>query len=158
MITYHFIGLGGIGMSALARILLQQGHRVQGSDRTPSALLEQLHGFQKQMCRGRGSGSIFQPELWIHLDVIPSRGDCLDVPAESGVAIAIAPVATDTLRRGREQRQKAIRSRLKLRPRERQRLAEKVEVAGDLLASLFTMLLTIVPSSMKPTQAARPGH
>jgi UDP-N-acetylmuramate--alanine ligase len=40
--TYHFIGLGGIGMSALARILLQKGARVQGSDSSPSALLEQL--------------------------------------------------------------------------------------------------------------------
>jgi UDP-N-acetylmuramate--alanine ligase len=40
--TYHFIGIGGIGMSALARILLQKGVSVQGSDLKPSALLEQL--------------------------------------------------------------------------------------------------------------------
>jgi UDP-N-acetylmuramate--alanine ligase len=40
--NYHFIGLGGIGMSALARILHKKGHRVQGSDRTTSPLLEQL--------------------------------------------------------------------------------------------------------------------
>ncbi|MDE3045553.1 MAG: UDP-N-acetylmuramate--L-alanine ligase [Verrucomicrobiota bacterium] len=39
---YHFIGLGGIGMSALARILLQRGHTVQGSDSTPSPLLTEL--------------------------------------------------------------------------------------------------------------------
>jgi UDP-N-acetylmuramate--alanine ligase len=40
--SYHFVGLGGIGMSALARILLQQGKEVQGSDLKPSALLDQL--------------------------------------------------------------------------------------------------------------------
>ncbi|HEY4254935.1 MAG TPA: Mur ligase domain-containing protein, partial [Chlamydiales bacterium] len=40
--TYHFIGLGGIGMSALARILLQKGTSVQGSDIKNSQLLEQL--------------------------------------------------------------------------------------------------------------------
>lgn len=40
--VYHLIGLGGIGMSALARILMQGGKKVQGSDRTSSALLEQL--------------------------------------------------------------------------------------------------------------------
>lgn len=28
----HFIGIGGIGMSGLARVLLQQGHEVSGSD------------------------------------------------------------------------------------------------------------------------------
>lgn len=40
--TYHFIGLGGIGMSALARILLQKGHKVQGSDVKTSTLLDEL--------------------------------------------------------------------------------------------------------------------
>ena len=40
--TYHFIGLGGIGMSALARILMQQGAEVRGSDAAASPLLEQL--------------------------------------------------------------------------------------------------------------------
>ena len=40
--TVHFIGLGGIGMSALARILLQRGVKVQGSDLRGSALLEEL--------------------------------------------------------------------------------------------------------------------
>ncbi|MES2273890.1 MAG: UDP-N-acetylmuramate--L-alanine ligase [Chlamydiota bacterium] len=40
--TYHLIGLGGIGMSALARILLQRGYPVQGSDAVFSPLLGQL--------------------------------------------------------------------------------------------------------------------
>jgi len=29
---YHFIGIGGIGMSALANILLEKGLKVSGSD------------------------------------------------------------------------------------------------------------------------------
>ena len=37
-----FLGLGGIGMSALARHLQQMGHVVGGYDKTPSALLTQL--------------------------------------------------------------------------------------------------------------------
>ncbi len=40
--NYHLIGLGGIGMSALARILVQKGDRVQGSDASESPLLDQL--------------------------------------------------------------------------------------------------------------------
>ncbi len=40
--TYHFIGLGGIGMSALARILLQKGVKVHGSDIKSSLLLQEL--------------------------------------------------------------------------------------------------------------------
>lgn len=40
--TYHFIGLGGIGMSSLARILLQRNEKVSGSDVKSSPLLEAL--------------------------------------------------------------------------------------------------------------------
>src|SRR3989339_560344 len=31
--SYHFIGVGGIGMSAIAQVLKEQGHTVSGSDR-----------------------------------------------------------------------------------------------------------------------------
>jgi UDP-N-acetylmuramate--alanine ligase len=40
--TFHFIGVGGIGMSALARILIQRGAKVQGTDAVASPLLEEL--------------------------------------------------------------------------------------------------------------------
>ena len=40
--TYHFIGIGGIGMSGLARILLQKGKKVQGSDKALSPLTQIL--------------------------------------------------------------------------------------------------------------------
>src|SRR5690242_13017812 len=39
---YHFIGIGGIGMSALARILAKKGIKVSGSDSTASPILETL--------------------------------------------------------------------------------------------------------------------
>jgi UDP-N-acetylmuramate--alanine ligase len=42
MQTYHLIGIGGIGMSALARVLLEQGLFVQGSDQKKSFLTDQL--------------------------------------------------------------------------------------------------------------------
>jgi UDP-N-acetylmuramate--alanine ligase len=38
----HFVGVGGIGMSGLARILVAWGYRVTGSDAFPSNLLDQL--------------------------------------------------------------------------------------------------------------------
>ncbi|MDR4504614.1 MAG: UDP-N-acetylmuramate--L-alanine ligase [Candidatus Scalindua sp.] len=34
VLTYHFVGIGGIGMSALAQIMKAQGHNVSGSDRS----------------------------------------------------------------------------------------------------------------------------
>jgi len=38
----HFVGIGGIGMSAIARILLSRGERVTGSDNSDSPLLREL--------------------------------------------------------------------------------------------------------------------
>ena len=38
----HFIGVGGIGMSALARILVDRGHSVSGSDPRDNATTQQL--------------------------------------------------------------------------------------------------------------------
>ena len=39
---YHFLGIGGIGMSALARIVLSQGHRVTGIDCKDSRTIQEL--------------------------------------------------------------------------------------------------------------------
>ena len=40
--TIYFLGIGGIGMSALARYYHSQGYTVAGYDRTPSPLTKQL--------------------------------------------------------------------------------------------------------------------
>ena len=40
--TLHFVGIGGIGMSAIARILLARGEAVTGSDVSESPLLDEL--------------------------------------------------------------------------------------------------------------------
>ncbi len=42
--TVHFVGIGGIGMSGLARILNAWGYAVSGSDAAASGLLEELAG------------------------------------------------------------------------------------------------------------------
>ena len=38
----HFIGIGGTGLSAIARLLLEMGYRVTGSDRVLSPLAVSL--------------------------------------------------------------------------------------------------------------------
>ncbi len=40
--SYHFIGIGGIGMSGLAELLVRQGHRVSGSDLAANAITQRL--------------------------------------------------------------------------------------------------------------------
>lgn len=55
---YHFIGIGGIGMSALASILLQKGIKVSGSDVAPSAATEQLQKEGAKIFIGHSSENI----------------------------------------------------------------------------------------------------
>ena len=38
----HFVGIGGIGMSGLARLFLHEGKKVSGSDRNPSDITQTL--------------------------------------------------------------------------------------------------------------------
>ena len=40
--NYYFLGIGGIGMSALARFFKKMGDMVSGYDRTSSPLTEEL--------------------------------------------------------------------------------------------------------------------
>lgn len=42
--TFHIIGIGGIGMSAIAEILIAKGYTVQGSDAKDSANVRRLRG------------------------------------------------------------------------------------------------------------------
>ena len=47
-LTYYFIGIGGIGMSALAKFLFDQGNTVMGYDKTKSPITDMLvsHGIE----------------------------------------------------------------------------------------------------------------
>ena len=70
LVSVYFIGIGGIGMSALARYFHQRGCRVSGYDRTPSPLTQQLE--REGIC-------IHYEE---NLSAIPERVDlCVYTPA-----------------------------------------------------------------------------
>ena len=40
--SIHFAGIGGIGISAIARMLLAEGRKISGSDRSPSVVTDEL--------------------------------------------------------------------------------------------------------------------
>ena len=39
---FHFVGIGGIGMSGIAEILIKSGYKVQGSDVSSSKIIEDI--------------------------------------------------------------------------------------------------------------------
>jgi UDP-N-acetylmuramate--alanine ligase len=55
---YHFVGVGGIGMSALAQILVAQGHRVSGSDLADNTCTRRLARMGVQLYRGHAAENL----------------------------------------------------------------------------------------------------
>jgi UDP-N-acetylmuramate--alanine ligase len=55
---FHFIGIGGIGMSAIAHILVRQGYKVSGSDLAQNQLIAQLQGFGAKIYQGHSAEHI----------------------------------------------------------------------------------------------------
>lgn len=56
--SYHFVGIGGIGMSAIARLLLAAGARVSGSDLGRSAVVEALEAAGAMIALGHRAENI----------------------------------------------------------------------------------------------------
>ncbi|GAB4363787.1 MAG: UDP-N-acetylmuramate--L-alanine ligase [Deltaproteobacteria bacterium] len=54
-IRIHFVGIGGIGMSGIAELLLNLGYRISGSDRRPSDTTERLTGLGAEIRIGHAA-------------------------------------------------------------------------------------------------------
>ena len=54
----HFVGIGGIGMSGIAEILLDQGFKVSGSDRALSEVTERLQNLGASIFEGHRASNI----------------------------------------------------------------------------------------------------
>jgi UDP-N-acetylmuramate--alanine ligase len=66
----HFIGIGGIGMSGIAQILLRQGKRVSGSDIKDSTLLQTLRDLGAQVYIGHSQTHIKDQDLVVYSSAI----------------------------------------------------------------------------------------
>jgi UDP-N-acetylmuramate--alanine ligase len=73
--TIHFIGIGGIGLSAMAKILLEEGYRVSGSDLQSSPLTANLEALGASIYKGHAVDNVGPADL-----VIMSSAIRLDNP------------------------------------------------------------------------------
>jgi len=56
--TLHFVGIGGSGMSGIARLFLEAGHRVTGSDRSDSAAVRELRDVGAEIWIGHDAAHV----------------------------------------------------------------------------------------------------
>jgi len=83
----HLIGIGGIGLSAIAKVLLEEGHRVSGSDLKLSPITDALAAQGATIHQGHRAENVGHADLVIVSSAIPA--DNLEVAAahERGIPV-----------------------------------------------------------------------
>jgi UDP-N-acetylmuramate--alanine ligase len=83
----HFIGIGGTGLSAIARVLLESGYQVTGSDRMLSPLAQSLKEEGVRVVIGHRAENIEGAQLVVRSSAIPD--DNVEVSAARSLGIPV---------------------------------------------------------------------
>lgn len=83
----HLIGIGGSGMSAIARVLLQQGYYVTGSDRSGGEMIEALKREGAQIYHGHDATYVNEAEMVVatsavtddHIEILSAQAQGIPV-------------------------------------------------------------------------------
>ncbi|MBQ7567726.1 UDP-N-acetylmuramate--L-alanine ligase [bacterium] len=103
----HFVGVGGIGMSGIAKVLLQMGYKVSGSDLRTNRITECLKELGAEIYRGHDPANVKGADLIVVSSAVPrdnperleaerlgirviQRGKMLSLLLNARVGIAIA--------------------------------------------------------------------
>jgi UDP-N-acetylmuramate--alanine ligase len=98
----HLVGIGGFGMSAIARVLLQQGYYISGSDRAANALTQALAQEGADIRIGHDAQHVMGAELVIASSAVPpdhvelSMAHALGIPVYKRADIIAAIMSGQT--------------------------------------------------------------
>jgi len=84
---YHFVGIGGIGLSAIARVLLEQGHQVSGSDLKLSPVALALAESGAAVYEGHDAARLGKPDVVVVSSAVPFNNP--EVVAARGQGIPV---------------------------------------------------------------------
>ena len=83
----HLIGIGGYGMSALAKLLLELGYSVSGSDLNNSDITRHLMEMGAEITFGHSAKNVEGRDIIIYSTAIPEENDELRAGREKGNAL-----------------------------------------------------------------------
>lgn len=99
--TAYFIGIGGIGVSAVARMMLGRGVRVSGSDRAPSLVTEKLEALGARIFFGHDAAHVPTAlDVVVYSPAISDENPELRIAREREVSIYSYPEALGQISRG----------------------------------------------------------
>jgi len=83
----HFVGIGGIGMSAVARVLLSMGTRVSGSDLKINGTLDKLREHGAQVTLGHASENVRGADAVVISSAIPPDNPEVIAAQRAGIPV-----------------------------------------------------------------------
>ena len=83
----HLIGIGGTGLSAIARVLLEQGYQVSGSDMHNSPLAESISEVGATVYIGHKAHQIAGADLIVRSSAIPDNNPEIIAAKTAGIPI-----------------------------------------------------------------------
>jgi UDP-N-acetylmuramate--alanine ligase len=87
MVHIHLIGIGGSGISAIARVLLESGYTVSGSDRVLSPLAENLQAAGVRVYIGHQPENIQGANLVVRSSAIPDQNPEVMAARSAGIPV-----------------------------------------------------------------------
>jgi len=87
MKTYHFIGIGGIGMSGLAELLVRRGNRVSGSDLAGGAITDRLQTLGVPVYQGHRPENLGEAEVVVHSTAVKEDNPELAAARARGLTV-----------------------------------------------------------------------
>ncbi|MFP4238103.1 MAG: Mur ligase domain-containing protein, partial [Rhodosalinus sp.] len=83
----HFVGIGGIGMSGIAEVLLNHGYRVQGSDLKSSDITRRLQTLGATVFEGQRAENLAEAEVVVISSAIRPGNPELDAARARGLPV-----------------------------------------------------------------------
>jgi UDP-N-acetylmuramate--alanine ligase len=83
----HFVGIGGIGMSGIAEVLINHGYRVQGSDLRASPITDRLAGLGAEIFIGQKAENLDDAEVVVISSAIKPGNPELDTARARGMPV-----------------------------------------------------------------------
>jgi UDP-N-acetylmuramate--alanine ligase len=80
----HLVGIGGAGMSGIARILLQRGHTVSGSDLHEGRALAELRALGARVHVGHAAGNVGDADIVVTSTAVPADNPEVVAAREDG--------------------------------------------------------------------------
>jgi UDP-N-acetylmuramate--alanine ligase len=100
--TIHFIGIGGVGMSGIAEVLLNLGYRVQGSDLKVNGVIEHLRALGAKIAIGHRAENAERADVVVVSTAVPSDNPEIQAALERRIPVVPRAEMLGELMRFRE--------------------------------------------------------